>query len=84
LGAEGLHVTDGVHLLLGDTPAALAAHVSAVLERPDLGAALSTAGRRLTTETYDWRSCLTSLDELFDRVTHASARSRQPAGGVAS
>jgi len=84
LGAEGLQVTDGVHLLLGDTPAALAAHVSAVLERPDLGAALSNAGRRLTTETYDWRSCLTSLDELFDRVTHASARSRPPAGGIAS
>jgi sugar transferase (PEP-CTERM/EpsH1 system associated) len=68
-GAEGLDVTSGVNILLGDTPRALADHLCGVLDRPDAHEALAAAGRRLVETQYDWRTCLGDLDGLYRTVT---------------
>jgi glycosyltransferase involved in cell wall biosynthesis len=68
-GAEGLQVTSGVDILLGDTPAALADHICELLANPTLGDRLALAGRRLVEGAYDWRLSFRALDELYERVS---------------
>jgi glycosyltransferase involved in cell wall biosynthesis len=68
-GAEGLNVMPGEHILIGDTPRALADHLCGVLDRPDAHERLAAAGRRLVETQYDWRTCLRDLDGLYHAVT---------------
>jgi glycosyltransferase involved in cell wall biosynthesis len=81
-GAEGLDVTSGVNILIGDTPAALADHLCGLLERPDAHEPLAAAGRRLVETQYDWDTCLGDLDRLYRAVTEpARSAVLAPAGG---
>jgi glycosyltransferase involved in cell wall biosynthesis len=68
-GAEGLDVSDGVNLLLGDAPEEIADHLLSVLTSPELGHRLGCAGRRLVEERYDWQYCLSKLDVLYGTPT---------------
>jgi glycosyltransferase involved in cell wall biosynthesis len=52
LGAEGLDVRDGTHLLLGDRPAVFARHCLRLLQDPDLASQLAANGRALVEERY--------------------------------
>lgn len=54
LGAAGIDAVDGEHLLLGDSPADLAAQTVRVLTDDDLAAGLSKAARALVEQRYDW------------------------------
>jgi len=54
VGAEGLRVTDGINILLGDTPKAFAEKVLACLRDTTLRARLAEKGRRLVKQHYDW------------------------------
>jgi len=54
LGAAGLEVVDGTHLLLAEEPGELAAAAERVLADDDLAMALSRSGRELVEERYDW------------------------------
>lgn len=54
LGAEGIDVRDGEHVLLADTPPAFANAVVRLLTEPGLAAKLGEAGRRLMHERYSW------------------------------
>jgi len=54
LGAEGLEARDGEHLLLGDTPEAFAAAVSALLASPGERLRLGAAGRSLLERAFTW------------------------------
>lgn len=54
LGAEGLEVESGKHLLLADTPSDFARAVVDVLGDPDLAGSLGCEGRRLVCERYSW------------------------------
>lgn len=69
LGAEGLDVIDGQHIVLADTPVAFAEGVLRVLHTPDLRARLSNAGRRLVEARYAWpivgEALLAALDDLM-------------------
>jgi glycosyltransferase involved in cell wall biosynthesis len=71
-GVEGLDLTDGVHALVADTPAAFAAAVLKVLDDPDLAARLSTAGRTLVAGSYTWdaigRRLLDVVDGAIERT----------------
>jgi len=69
-GAEGLAVTATKNILLGETPEALAGHLSAVLDNPVLGEQLGNAGRRLVEAAYDWPHCLKGLENLYDRIVN--------------
>jgi len=72
LGYEGIQVTPGQDILVGDTPEAFAAEVLRVINDPDLGRRLATNGRRLVQEKYDYRNACRSLDDVYARVVSGS------------
>ena len=61
LGAEGLPVRDGEHLLLADTPEAFAAAVSRLLASPEERLRLGRAGRQLYERQFTWQQGWNSL-----------------------
>lgn len=65
LGYEGIKVTPGQDILVGDTPEAFAAEVLRVLNDPALGRQLSVNGRKLVEEMYDYRSACRPLDDVY-------------------
>jgi sugar transferase (PEP-CTERM/EpsH1 system associated) len=65
IGAEGIAVQPGEHLLIADDPADFAAAVSRLLARPSEAARLAAAGRRLVEQRYDWRTALRGLDRIY-------------------
>ena len=65
LGAEGLAVTPGVDILLGNTARELADHLCALLTDAALGERLGRAGRHLVEARYDWPMCLKGLDTFY-------------------
>jgi GT2 family glycosyltransferase/glycosyltransferase involved in cell wall biosynthesis len=68
LGAEGLLVTPGEHLIVADDPQAFADGVVALLDDPDLRARTVRAARRLVEEKYDWRAIAEVLTRAYDRL----------------
>jgi glycosyltransferase involved in cell wall biosynthesis len=66
LGYEGIEMTPGQDILVGDTPEAFAAQVLRALNDPDLGRQLAANGRRLVEEKYDYRmACRPLLEEIY-------------------
>ena len=53
-GIEGLDVTAGTEVLVGDSPEAFSAHVLRLLDDGALGARLSEAGRSRVRAAYTW------------------------------
>jgi sugar transferase (PEP-CTERM/EpsH1 system associated) len=76
LGAEGLDVVHGKHLLLGDTPAALASHIVSLIETPALRDRIASAGRELVQAKYEWGSCLARLDDLYHSLAEPGGARR--------
>ena len=76
-GAEGLDVTPGEDILIGDTPQAFAAQVIRVLGDVPLRRHLAANGRRLVGRTYTWTRIGTRFDDVLQAAigVHA-ARSR--------
>jgi glycosyltransferase involved in cell wall biosynthesis len=66
LGAEGIAVRNGEHLLLADEPADFAAAVLRLLRNPGLAARLGAAGRRLVEERYDYRVACAPIVALYE------------------
>jgi glycosyltransferase involved in cell wall biosynthesis len=62
VGAEGIDVRDGEHLLIADTPEDFAAAVRRLLDDPGLAARIGAAGRRRVRERYDWELVVERLD----------------------
>jgi glycosyltransferase involved in cell wall biosynthesis len=56
IGAEGLGLTPGEHLLIADDPRSFADGVISVLGDPALRDRLQAVGRRFVEEHYDWRA----------------------------
>jgi glycosyltransferase involved in cell wall biosynthesis len=84
LGAEGLAVTAGADLLLGDTPAAFADACLALLEQPGRAEALAARARRLVETRYDWPVVAGQLDEVYQELVAPAARPVEVshAGGI--
>jgi glycosyltransferase involved in cell wall biosynthesis len=61
LGAEGLPVLDGEHLLLADTAPAFADAVSRLLTCRDLRSVIGNSGRLLLEKEFTWVSAWSSL-----------------------
>jgi len=74
LGAEGLDLEDGNHLLLADSAAAMIAAVSRLAGSPELWMRLSRSGREVVSRLYDWR---TLTENLYRIHCTAVARARQ-------
>jgi glycosyltransferase involved in cell wall biosynthesis len=72
VGAEGLDLTPGEHLVLADGPEALCQEALALLASAQRRAALGAAGRRLMEERYSWASVTAAFDRhLGEAVEHA-------------
>jgi glycosyltransferase involved in cell wall biosynthesis len=73
LGAEGLDVADGEHLLLADEPAEMAGSILRLLADPALGRRLGDAGRALAVERYGWAGAAARLEAFHAEVASARA-----------
>jgi glycosyltransferase involved in cell wall biosynthesis len=76
LGAEGLHFTDGTEITLADEPAAIAAAVADLLERPGARRAMGAAARRRVEEEYSLDALRASLRRALGRLEGESAARR--------
>lgn len=64
IGAEGLPVRHGDHLLLADDPAALAEACVEVLLRPERGAALATSAAQYVRSRFGWSGVVDAFERL--------------------
>jgi polysaccharide biosynthesis protein PslH len=74
VGAEGLPVTDGSHLVLADRPEDFAQRVVSLLRDPAERQRLGAAGRALVEQCCSWRSVAAE----FDAVLQSVVSQRQP------
>ena len=74
VGAEGLPVADGEHLLLADEPQAFASTVIDLLRDGERRARLETAARALVLERYDWSAVAGSLEEALVNIAGCGLR----------
>jgi glycosyltransferase involved in cell wall biosynthesis len=68
IGAEGIDVEDGRHLLIADTPAQFATAVGRVLDDRTLAARLGAEGRALVTARYSWEAAASGLEGFLREV----------------
>jgi glycosyltransferase involved in cell wall biosynthesis len=68
IGAEGLEVTHGKHVLLADEPQDFADQVERVLADEELAASLGRAARELAEERYSWMSLVKTLERFYDEL----------------
>lgn len=80
LGCEGIQVTPGRDILVGDTPDEFAAHVLRLLNDSALGRKLAASGRRLVEEKYDYHTACRALDEVYDRAASGQTGSQHEDG----
>ncbi len=86
IGAEGIDVTPGEHLLIADEPAAFAEAVLRVLGDRALGDRLAKAGRMHALTRYDWRAVCPAVEQVYERalaIGHGLGRSPEQAKEVA-
>jgi sugar transferase (PEP-CTERM/EpsH1 system associated) len=86
VGAEGLPVDDGLHLVLADEPDAFARAVVSLLREPARRAALGSAARALVVERYDWSAVAGALDRALQDIAdrRPPIADRQSASAVLS
>ncbi len=65
IGAEGLDVADGEHLLLADRPEDFADRVLTLMSDESLRLRLGQNGRRLVEERYDWKVVAPLLGQAY-------------------
>ena len=73
LGCEGIGVSDGCHLLVGDDPERFAGQVLRLLDDPALGRKLAANGRALVEQDYDYRSACRPLEAIYARAMGAES-----------
>ena len=74
VGAEGLPVRDGEHLLIADTPEAFAAAVTRLLRDPDYAAALGTRAAELVRSRFGWDQAAEQFADICMRTVDPPAR----------
>jgi glycosyltransferase involved in cell wall biosynthesis len=80
VGAEGLPIQNGEHLLLADTPAAFASAVIDLLRNPARRVQLGSAARTLVVDRYDWSAVAAELESALLRfASRAGAGATVPA-----
>ncbi len=72
VGAEGLPVHDGEHLLLADTPDAFASACLALLAGEPLRTDLAFRARTLVSENFSWDSVARRFEQILERAPRAS------------
>ena len=82
VGAEGIDMESGKHLLVADDPLEMATEVDRLLTDPALWLRLQTQSRALITERYTWRQLFSQMHRTLDSGlrTKVSAASSKTAG----
>jgi glycosyltransferase involved in cell wall biosynthesis len=78
IGAEGLPVTDGEHVMLADDPASFARAVIDLLRDAGRRARLETAARALVLERYDWSAVAGDLEDALQNIAACGLRIADP------
>lgn len=68
VGAEGLALAHGKHLLIADDPDAFTAAVERVLKEPAFAAGLAAQGREAVVSAYDWDRLADVLECVWERA----------------
>jgi hypothetical protein len=68
IGAEGLPIAGGEHLLLADDPASFARAVVGLLRDSGRRSQLEAAARALVVARYDWSAVAGALEQALTRV----------------
>ncbi|MDO8671352.1 MAG: glycosyltransferase [Dehalococcoidia bacterium] len=75
MGAEGIDVVDGEHLLLAELPSDYAARVVRLVKDRDLARTLAAKARKRSTSLYDWRIIAPRLEAVWrQQAREGSAR----------
>jgi glycosyltransferase involved in cell wall biosynthesis len=74
IGAEGLPVEPGKHLLLGDDPAEFARAVVDLVYDPERRRRISAAARALVEKKYSWSHVGEIFEERLSHVANAAPR----------
>jgi glycosyltransferase involved in cell wall biosynthesis len=74
VGAEGLPVADGEHLLIADEPQSFADAVVRVIRDRGQRERLGSAARALVLERYDWSAVAGALEDPLTRLASGQAR----------
>ena len=74
LGAEGLKLTPGEHIVIADEPADFAGAVCDLLEHADRRARLAAKARRLVTGNYSAERIARQFDEICRQTVEATSR----------
>ncbi len=81
VGAEGLPLVAGTHLLRADDPGEFARAVVSLLRDPARRRALGAAGRRLVTERYSWTRVAREFEARCEEALTDRSRLHQPLNG---
>ncbi len=68
VGAEGIDVIDGEHLVIADDPIDFADRTVELLRNTQYAASLAEKGRRLMVEKYDWEIIGRKMNRLYEEV----------------
>jgi len=68
LGAEGLSITPGKHVLIGDTSSSLARATIKLLTNPYLQEKLALSAVALVANRYNWQTISNDLDRLYRQI----------------
>lgn len=74
IGAEGVAWSDGVNILIADTPESFAAKTIELLKSPEVRSSISAAGRRLIEERYDWNILGARISNMLARLVEEKKR----------
>jgi polysaccharide biosynthesis protein PslH len=81
IGAEGLAVEHGRHILLADSPTSFAESVIRLLQSPALARELAHSAKTLVAENNDWRVVSQEFADICRETIQQAARSRKPVEG---
>lgn len=76
LGAEGLEVVHGQHLLLADTAESFATEVDRLLRAPETGVRLAQAAQRHVADRFAWPNIIAALEEEYRSALRAKGLER--------
>jgi sugar transferase (PEP-CTERM/EpsH1 system associated) len=68
IGADGLSLVAGEHLLIADTPEQFAQGILALLESAELRRRLADAGREAVAQRYDWEQIALQLESACEQA----------------
>jgi polysaccharide biosynthesis protein PslH len=74
VGAEGLPVTDGEHVMLADEPSTFARAIVHLLRDTERRAQIGAAARALVLERYDWSAVAGALENALSVVAERGVR----------